>query len=140
MKPCKVDGCAKPSRRWGMCKACSSLWYQTGRTERVRAMSGRSMSGDGYVRVWVGREHPMADSNGYVKEHRLVMARALGRALHADESVHHRNGDRADNRLANLELWVRPQPSGVRVEDAVAHAVELLQRYAPERLNTEVEA
>lgn len=54
--------------------------------------------------VWVGADHPMANGDGYVYEHRLVMSEELGRPLDPREVVHHRNGDPADNRIENLEL------------------------------------
>jgi hypothetical protein len=52
-------------------------------------------------------------------EHREVMSFVLGRPLERHEEVHHRNGDRLDNRPENLELWVVRQPVGARIEDIV---------------------
>jgi hypothetical protein len=73
--------------------------------------------------------HPRGGKGGYVFEHILVMEGVLGRYLEKDENVHHLNGVRADNSPGNLELWVKPQPSGIRASDAVAWAKEILKRY-----------
>lgn len=78
------------------------------------------------------------DKNGYkvvrvegkeVPEHRLVMEKMIGRKLLPEETVHHKNGQRADNREANLELWSSRNPKGQRVEDKIHWALELLKDY-----------
>ena len=61
-------------------------------------------------------------------------AGTLRRPLRGDESVHHINGQRDDNRLGNLELWSTSQPKGQRVVDKVAWANEILSRYSSEVL------
>lgn len=89
---------------------------------------GRTKHNKGYVFIRVP-EHPRAKhNNGYVFEHILVMEKKMGRYLTEGENVHHLNGVKDDNREENLELWIRPQPSGIRMIDAVnwAHKIILL--------------
>ena len=49
-------------------------------------------------------EHPKATKNGYVLLHRIVMENHLGRFLNANEVVHHKNLNKKDNNIKNLEI------------------------------------
>ena len=65
-----------------------------------RWAGGRRIDKDGYVLIWKP-EHPHADGDGYVREHRLVAEAVLGRCLKPKEVVHHW-GARDDNSHKNL--------------------------------------
>ena len=92
---------------------------------------GKTWHKAGYVMVRAP-EHPRARGSIYVFEHILVMEGKIGRFLLPDETVHHINGVKDDNRPENLELWVRPQPSGIRAADALTWAREIMERYGEE--------
>lgn len=59
------------------------------------------------------------------------MRQLLGREYYPGESVHHKNGNRSDNRPENLELWVVSQPAGQRPQDLLSYAYEIIARYGP---------
>jgi hypothetical protein len=129
---CSVAGCGQPNYAAALCRG----HYR-------RKVNGGSMTAPiRPVNVPVGTVRAAQD--GYLTEkapdgrwtgqHRLRMEEKLGRPLLPDESVHHINGQRDDNRLENLELWSRYQPSGQRVADKVEWAKELLLRYDPDSL------
>jgi len=67
---------------------------------------GRWVHRSGYVMA-SAPDHPGADRDGYVLEHRLVVERHLGRRLERSEHVHHINGIKDDNRLSNLVVLTK---------------------------------
>jgi hypothetical protein len=66
---------------------------------------GKYVAQSGYVLVLV----PGRDGNKYALEHRLVMEKHIGRRLTSNEDVHHKNGNKQDNRIENLQLMTKAQ-------------------------------
>lgn len=111
-----------------LCLSCKQKGHEvTAETRRKLSFShrgqkayrwkgGRSKTKQGYIVVWLSPDdffYPMAQAGGYVFEHRLVVAKALGRCLHRWEVVHHKGvkypkgsiENKQDNRYPeNLQL------------------------------------
>lgn len=64
---------------------------------------GRIIASNGYVKLLMPL-HPSADSKGYVYEHRVIAERMMGRPLGKSEIVHHKDHDKANNDILNLEV------------------------------------
>lgn len=110
---CTFPGCDKKHQGNGLCTGHAS---QQRRGQPLRPLGpwgrppnpeGRWIDPKGYVFIKCPVEnHPNAKSKkGWIAEHVWVMTQLLGRPLRAEESVHHRNLIRSDNRPSNLDRW-----------------------------------
>lgn len=119
---CSIEGCEGRHQGAGYCRKHYQRWKKFGDPLGFIPRKKKIPIGSGYVMA-------RNDLGKLVYEHRLVMEQLLGRKLLPKESVHHKNGNRADNRPENLELWSSFQPSGQRVEDKLAYALEIIRLY-----------
>lgn len=78
----------------------------------------------GYVYV-KHRAHHRANRYGWVFEHLLVAEAKYGIKITRDFTVHHVNGDRTDNRPANLELRWGNHGKGADIIPALLRDPEL---------------
>lgn len=146
---CEVPGCDKLQQDSGLCSMHrrrlnkygdvgppgparwdgNGGWKDSRRPSylRPRKKAGKTA----YYRMVSAPESSMANSKGYVPEHRLVVSMMLGRPLRRHEEVHHKNGDTLDNRPENLEFWDHSHPSGQRMQDKLTWAREYIAEYGP---------
>ena len=97
----------------------SHYLHSIGLSKRIAALrtGGKWKAPGGYVFVWMDPESPyvsMTTHQGAILEHRLVVAQQLGRPLTSGETVHHKDGNKLNNDLANLELRQGKHGKGIR--------------------------
>ncbi len=76
---------------------------------------GGSVASNGYVKLRVGKSHPLADPNGYAYEHHVVWCAAGNPRQAKDQIIHHHNGDKTDNRIENLGLMWRGEHNALHI-------------------------
>jgi len=105
---CGLERWKRKDEGSSLCRVCALKNRKSWVDHRNPHWTGGRIIKKGYIKILLGKEHPcfssMVDSTGYILEHRMIMAKHLGRLLEKWEIVHHINEDRQDNRLENLEL------------------------------------
>lgn len=117
---CSVDGCDRTDHGGrGWCNKHYQRWKSHGDPEYLERPTygeGRRVRSDGYIDIW-DPEHPLAAAYGYVAEHRKV-AWDAGLLTDPANHVHHKNHDKTDNRLENLEVLTPGEHGGRHVPTA----------------------
>lgn len=140
---CRCEcGLERPTQKYSLVNELSTGCKTCNNQDRTLSRFGSGWKdGQGYITISAPSDYwgKLNADGAVVKrrtvyEHIYVMSKHIGRPLTALETVHHKNGDRSDNRIENLELWHHSHPHGQRVEDKIQWCIEFLREYKPDAL------
>lgn len=136
--PCSFDRCGRPIIAHKLCQ----MHYQRQKkglplegAPKVQAGKGRSRTGEGYIRLTVPIGTPGSVTTGTRRkvatmlEHRYLMQKHLERPLLRTETIHHKDGNRSNNDITNLELKVSAHGAGITARDGALAHIAFLERY-----------
>lgn len=126
---CSIEGCNQGVYGRGWCQRHWKRWRAHGNPVAGRIITKRRITTEGYVEIWMPDRE--SSRKPRIMEHRYVMEIHLGRRLQRHETVHHIDGNKQNNDIANLELWASSHPRGQRVADLVDWAERILHDYGP---------
>ena len=126
---CSLKSCDRPFYAKGYCQSHYNRVRRHGDPNESVPLKKQVKRNGRYVHYLHGYVEILTPA-GRKAEHRYVMEQHLGRDLLSEETVHHKNGVRDDNRLENLELWSSSHPYGQRVEDKLQWAYEMIALYS----------
>lgn len=123
----RINTNIKNKKFTGLCKNCMSHIRNKGYKQHKKIMK------NGYIlikKLSIPKEHHwLFDWKKPVMEHRYVMSVFLNRKLFNHEIVHHKDGNKKNNNISNLELWTKSHPYGQKVLDKLNWAREILNEY-----------
>ena len=119
--------------RWEYCRVCAQIYnrHSPSGSSHYNWKGGVTRQGNGYLMQMVDRDSPywnmVKTRSKQVLQHRLVMAKHLGRCLESNEIVHHLNGIKDDNRFENLVLTTLKTHEGNTLNSILQERIRKLE-------------
>ncbi len=121
-RPCTVEGCTRLTKEGALCRmheARLRIRGEVGPADPVINQGSRkALAANGYMRLYLP-DHPCADRRGWAHEHRVV-AYDAGLLTDLTLVVHHKNHNKLDNRLENLEALTPSEHAAQHRRDRAA--------------------